>query len=184
MKTHRKRLKSAMLSIWVFSKSEIFFNFFWLNGVKLDADSNGTGPECPRRHLHAQNVKKRGQGRKHKNYFFSKFFFSKLCKIQWRIQWNRPRLKKKSTSYSKPEKTNWDGQKVRSIFFGNFFFVIDAKFDADFKNTCFELKSRQLHGEKLKKWCGKRRFLKSGIFSKFFFSQWCKFWRWFQCKRF
>ena len=50
---HRKRLKSAMLSIWRILKSDIFLNFFSLNGVKLDADSNGTGPESPGRHLHA-----------------------------------------------------------------------------------------------------------------------------------
>ena len=136
----------------------------------MDADSNRTGPESPRRHLHAQNSKKRGQGRKHKKYFFFKFFFWNQCKIRRWFQWNRSRVQKTSTSCSKPEKQpGWEGQKVRSIFFGNFFFVINAKFDADFKNTSAELKSPQLHGEKWKKWCRKCRFFEKWNFFKIFF---------------
>ena len=71
-----------MLSIWRILKSDIFLNFFSLNGVKLNADSNETGPESPGRHLHAQNSKKRGQGRKHKKYFFFQIFFLNQCKIR------------------------------------------------------------------------------------------------------
>jgi hypothetical protein len=70
------------------------------------------------------------------------------------------------------------GRKVRCIFFSNFIFVINAKFDADFKNTCFVFKSRHLSGEKLKKWCGncqKLNFYRNEILSNFFFLNCVKF---------
>ena len=141
----------------------------------MDADSNGTGPESPGRHLHVQNSKKRGQGRKHKNYFFFKFFFWNRCEIWCWFQWIRTWVSKSSTSCWKFEKTGVKVEKSE-LFFFQIFFLLSMQ-------NLMLISKIQVPTEKvdiLVEKNGKNDVWNVGIFekwnfSKFFFLNWVKF---------
>ena len=68
--------KTAKNGVKVENTKIIFFqNFFFLNCVKFDGESNGTGRESRRRQLRAQNLKKPAERVKKLEVFILEIFF-------------------------------------------------------------------------------------------------------------
>ena len=89
----------------------------------MDADSNGTGPESPGRHLHVQNSKNGVKVENTKFFFFQKFFFLNCVKLNGEYNGTGPESRRRQLRAQNLKKPIERVEKLEVIFFQIFFLL-------------------------------------------------------------